>query len=67
MVLGKQKNGIQENNEKSAGGKCENGVEIQEQDPPFQTLFPLKPKVIYCVNSFTNDKHRLQNSCIFLN
>ena len=45
-VLGKQKMGFQK---KSAGWKCEYGVGIQEQNPPFQTLFPFRPTVIYCV------------------
>ena len=45
-VLGKQKMGFQK---KSAGWKCEYGVGIQEQSPPFQTLFPFRPTVIYCV------------------
>ena len=45
-VLGKQKMGFQE---KSAGWKCEYGVGIQEQSPPFQTLFPFRLTVIYCV------------------
>ena len=34
---------------KSAGWKCEYGVGIQEQSPPFQTLFPFRPTVIHCV------------------
>ena len=48
-VLGKQKTGFEKAMKKSAGWKCENGVGIQEQNPPFQTLFPLRPTVIYCV------------------
>ena len=48
-VLGKQKMGFQK---KSAGWKINvknNGVGIQGQNPPFQTLFPFRPTVIYCV------------------
>ena len=47
--LRKQKMGFEKAMTKSAWWKCKNGVGIQEQNPPFQTLFPLRLTVIYCV------------------